>query len=270
MAQDQPTSSTSSESGADTLTGAPLLELRGISKFYGGVRALTDVDLALRQGEVVALVGDNGAGKSTLVKIMSGSERPDNGEILIDGAVVGVETPRHATAHGIHTVYQDLSLCDNLGAVRNLFLGQEKTSSIAFGYKLDQQQMEQEAIRVLASLSVKLRALDTPVGRLSGGQRQGIAICRALISDPKLVMLDEPTAALGVSQRAEVLALILRLREQNRGVLVISHDLHDVQQVADRVVVMRLGRKVAEFVRGTYSSEDLVAAITGANQQNSI
>jgi D-xylose transport system ATP-binding protein len=248
---------------------APLLELRGISKFFGGVHALSDVDLALNQGEVVALVGDNGAGKSTLVKIMSGSERPDAGEILLDGQVVGMETPRHATGHGIHTVYQDLSLCDNLGAVRNLFLGQEKTSSVALGYKLNQHQMEQEAIQVLASLSVKLRALDTPVGRLSGGQRQGIAICRALISDPKLVMLDEPTAALGVTQRAEVLALIGRLREQNRGVLVISHDLHDVQQVADRVVVMRLGRKVAEFQRDAYTSQDLVAAITGAHQKAS-
>jgi len=248
---------------------APLLELRGISKYFGGVHALSDVDLALHQGEVVALVGDNGAGKSTLVKIMSGVERPDAGEIRLDGEVVGVETPRHATAHGIHTVYQDLSLCDNLGTVRNLFLGQEKTSGLATGFKLDQHQMEQEAVKVLASLSVKIRSLDVPVGRLSGGQRQGIAICRALISDPKLVMLDEPTAALGVSQRGEVLDLIARLREQNRGVLVISHDLHDVQQVADRVVVMRLGRKVAEFERGAYTSQDLVAAITGAHQKAS-
>ena len=248
---------------------APLLELRGISKYFGGVHALSDVDLALHQGEVVALVGDNGAGKSTLVKIMSGVERPDAGEIRLDGEVVGVETPRHATAHGIHTVYQDLSLCDNLGTVRNLFLGQEKTSGLATGFKLDQHQMEQEAVKVLASLSVKIRSLDVPVGRLSGGQRQGIAICRALISDPKLVMLDEPTAALGVSQRGEVLDLIARLREQNRGVLVISHDLHDVQQMADRVVVMRLGRKVAEFERGAYTSQDLVAAITGAHQKAS-
>jgi D-xylose transport system ATP-binding protein len=245
------------------------LELRGISKFYGGVHALSDVDLVLTPGEVVALVGDNGAGKSTLVKIMSGSEHPDAGEIRVGGEVVGMETPRHATAHGIHTVYQDLSLCDNLGAVRNLFLGQEKTSSVALGYKLSQHLMENEAKRILASLSVNIRSLDTPVGRLSGGQRQGIAICRALISDPKLVMLDEPTAALGVSQRAEVLDLIRRLRAQNRGVLVISHDLHDVQQVADRVVVMRLGRKVAEFERGAYTSDDLVAAITGAHQKAS-
>ncbi|CAN5371943.1 ATP-binding cassette domain-containing protein [soil metagenome] len=247
----------------------PLLELRGISKYYGGVRVLAGVDLELYHGEVVALLCDNGAGKSTLVKIMSGSERPDTGEIAVDGETVGIETPRHATAHGIHTVYQDLSLCDNLGAVRNLFLGQEKTSGIATGRRLRQYEMDQEAIKVLASLSVKLRALDTPVGRLSGGQRQGIAICRALISDPKLVILDEPTAALGVSQRAEVLSLILRLRAQGRGVLVISHDLHDVQQVADRVVVMRLGHKVAEFRRDSYTSQDLVAAITGAHQQTS-
>ncbi|MCW2671469.1 MAG: hypothetical protein JWP14_58 [Frankiales bacterium] len=247
-------------------TGSALLELRQVSKYFGGVRALHDVDLTLHLGEVVALVGDNGAGKTTLVKVISGVEHPDDGVVLIDGAQVRLDSPRNAAANGIHTVYQDLSLCDNLDAVRNLFLGQEVAGARWLGRPLDRHQMETEARRVLEGLSVKIRSLSAPVGGLSGGQRQGIAICRALISDPKLVILDEPTAALGVSQRAEVLDLIGRLREQHRGVLVVSHDLKDVQQVADRVVVMRLGAKVAEFTRGGYTSSELVAAMTGAHE----
>jgi D-xylose transport system ATP-binding protein len=248
-------------------TGAePFLELRRISKHFGGVRALHEVDLSLHQGEVVALVGDNGAGKTTLVKMVSGVEHPDGGEISVQGRTVRLDSPRAAAASGIHTVYQDLSLCDNLDAVRNLFLGHELAGSRWRGRPLDRHRMEVEARRVLDSLSVKIRSLSTPVGGLSGGQRQGIAICRALISDPKLVLLDEPTAALGITQRAEVLDLIERLKHQNRGVLVISHDLKDVQHVADRVVVMRLGAKVAEFSRGSYTSSELVAAMTGAHE----
>ena len=175
----------------------PLLELHGVSKFFGGVRALHQVDLALHAGEVVALVGDNGAGKSTLVKVISGVEHPDAGEIRVGGEAVGLDTPRAAAAYGIRTVYQDLSLCDNLDAVRNLFLGQEIAGGVWLGKPLDRHRMEVEARRVLDSLSVRIRSLATPVGGLSGGQRQGIAICRALISDPRLVLLDEPTAALG-------------------------------------------------------------------------
>lgn len=246
----------------------PFLELRQVSKFFGGVRALHEVDLALHQGEVVALVGDNGAGKTTLVKMISGVEHPDAGEVVVHGRAVRLDSPRTAAANGIHTVYQDLSLCDNLDAVRNLFLGHELAGSRWRGRPVRRHQMEDEARRVLDSLSVRIRSLSTPVGGLSGGQRQGIAICRALISDPRLVLLDEPTAALGVSQRAEVLGLIERLKHQNRGVVVISHDLKDVQQVADRVVVMRLGAKVAEFTRGAYTSSELVAAMTGAHESN--
>jgi D-xylose transport system ATP-binding protein len=253
-------------SDGDAVGAAPFLELRQVSKYFGGVRALHDVDLSLRQGEVVALVGDNGAGKTTLVKVISGVQHPDSGEVSVGGQKVRLDSPRTAAANGIHTVYQDLSLCDNLDAVRNLFLGHELAGSRWRGRPLDRHQMEVESRRVLDSLSVKIRSLTTPVGGLSGGQRQGIAICRALISDPRLVLLDEPTAALGVTQRAEVLDLILRLKEQDRGVLVISHDLKDVQQVADRVVVMRLGSKVAEFDRGTYTSSELVAAMTGAHE----
>ncbi|WP_205471370.1 ATP-binding cassette domain-containing protein [Nocardioides sp. SYSU D00038] len=246
--------------------GEPYLELRGVSKYFGGVRALHEVDLSLHRGEVVALVGDNGAGKTTLVKVISGVEHPDSGEVAVRGEKVRLDTPRTAAGHGIHTVYQDLSLCDNLDAVRNLFLGQELAGSRWRGRPLDRHRMEVEARRVLDSLSVRIRSLTTPVGGLSGGQRQGIAICRSLISDPSLVLLDEPTAALGVTQRAEVLDLIGRLKAQDRGVLVISHDLKDVQEVADRVVVMRLGAKVAEFVRGRYTSSELVAAMTGAHE----
>jgi len=253
-------------SASSTARGELLLELSQVSKYFGGVRALHEVDLDLYRGEVVGLVGDNGAGKSTLVKVISGVEHPDSGEIRVRGESVRLETPRSAQASGIHTVYQDLSLCDNLDAVRNVFLGQERIGGLLRGRPVNRHRMEDEARAVLDSLAVKVRSLAAPVGGLSGGQRQGIAIARALISDPSLVLLDEPTAALGVSQRTEVLELIVRLRSQGRGVLVISHDLKDVQEVADRVVVMRLGSKVAEFGRGEYTSGDLVAAITGAHE----
>ncbi len=246
-----------------------MVSITGLSKYYGGVRALSNVDITLQRGEVVALVGDNGAGKSTLVKLLAGTESPDAGEIRVEGQVVKMDSSRNAVALGIHTVYQDLSLCDNLDAVRNLYLGQEKISGIWTGKRLRRAEMEIETHRILGSLSVKLRSLSTPVGRLSGGQRQGIAIGRTLVTNPKLVLLDEPTAALGVTQRAEVLALIRRLKEQNCGVMIISHDLRDVQEVADRVVVLRLGEKVNEFKAGQYTSQDLVAAITGAYDNNS-
>ncbi|TXL61354.1 ATP-binding cassette domain-containing protein [Aeromicrobium terrae] len=251
---------------ADSATTTPFLQISGVSKHFGGVRALHEVDLDLRRGEVIALVGDNGAGKSTLVNVVSGVQRPDSGVLHVNGVEVRLDSPRAAAAVGIHTVYQDLSLCDNLDAVKNLFLGLEETDPWWRGRTLRRRAMERRAREVLDSMSVRLRSFTAPVGGMSGGQRQGIAICRALVSDPSLVLLDEPTAALGVSQRAEVLDLILRLKEDNRGVLVISHDLKDVQHVADRVVVLRLGSKVAEFSRGDYTSSDLVAAITGAHE----
>jgi D-xylose transport system ATP-binding protein len=243
-----------------------LLELSRISKHFGGVRALHEVDMSVQPGEVVALIGDNGAGKSTLVKIVSGVESPDTGEIQVRGEAARLESPRAAADAGIRTVFQDLSLCDNLDAVQNLFLGQERYGSIWSGRRIRRHVMEEQAQRILESLSVKLRSLHTPVVSLSGGQRQGIAICRALISDPAVVILDEPTAALGVSQRAEVLDLIRGLREQGRGVIVVSHDMKDVRQVADRVVVLRLGSKVAEFHRDDYTMSDLVSAMTGASE----
>ena len=252
------------------VTTSPLLELRGISKYFGGVRALSDINLDVHRAEVLALVGDNGAGKSTLVKIVSGTLHSDDGEILIEGQQTRLENSRQAVELGIHTVYQDLSLCDNLDVVRNLFLGQERVYGVASGRMLKRHQMEREAQRVLDSLSVKLKSLSAPVGDLSGGQRQGIAIARALVTEPKLVLLDEPTAALGVAQRQEVIGLIGRLRDQGRGVVVISHDLRDVQEVADRVIVLRQGRKVAEFLRGEFHPDDLVASITGSRESTEL
>jgi D-xylose transport system ATP-binding protein len=242
-----------------------ILELEGISKFFGGVRALNNVNLTLRAAEIVALVGDNGAGKSTLVKLLSGTGRPDAGVMRFEGQPVVLHGPTDATALGIQTVYQDLALCDNLDMVQNLFLGREVTSSKIPGSRLRRPTMEHQAREVLAGLGANIRNLRTPVGRLSGGQRQAIAVCRSELSNPKLVLLDEPTAALGVAQREQVLNLIKRLKAQGRSVVVISHDLHDVRDVADRVVVLRLGEKVAEMERGKYTPEQLVGAITGAS-----
>jgi len=241
-----------------------ILELEGISKFFGGVRALSGVDLVLRRGEIVALVGDNGAGKSTLVKLLSGIGRPDAGLMRFEGEVVVLHGPTDAAALGIQTVYQDLALCDNLDTVQNLFLGRELTGARALGSRLARGAMEDRTREVLTGLDVKIRSLRTPVERLSGGQRQSIAVCRSELANPKVVLLDEPTAALGIAQRAQVLGLIRRLRDQGRAVVVITHDLHDVRELADRVVVLRLGEKVAELVRGQYTGEQLVAAITGA------
>jgi D-xylose transport system ATP-binding protein len=243
-----------------------LLELAGISKRFGGIAALTDVSFAVNAREVVALVGDNGAGKSTLVKTISGIHAPDAGEIRVGGEAVHLNGPAAAAHAGIQTVYQDLALCDNLDTVQNLFLGREVTAPWWGGRRLARAAMERRAREVLASLDVRIRELGAPIATLSGGQRQSVAVCRSILADPRLVLLDEPTAALGVAQRRQVLALIERLRDQGRGVIVISHDLADVQHVADRVVVLRLGRKVAELRRDAYSRDDLVAFITGMRE----
>ena len=254
------------KSGADGLTMAALLELHGISKRFGAVQALSGVDFEVRAGEVVGLVGDNGAGKSTLVKVMSGIYIPDEGEYRFDGESRHVRGPNDATALGVATVYQDLALCDNLDVVANLFVGREELSGGPGRAlrSLDEPSMEQQAAELLQTLTVRLPSVRQEVGLLSGGQRQSVAIARSLIGEAKVVLLDEPTAALGVQQTAQVLALIKRLREQGLGVVVISHNLADVFEVVDRIYVMRLGRKAGVFDVGETSQEEVVAAITGA------
>jgi D-xylose transport system ATP-binding protein len=247
-------------SAAQVAVGDPVLALRGITKRFGAVRALSDVDLDVSPGEVVALVGDNGAGKSTLVKVISGVQPADSGEIRFAGRPVSIPTPPASQHLGIATVFQDLALCDNLDVVGNLFLGQELTR----GAVLDEPEMERRSWNLLRELSARLPSVRSPVASLSGGQRQTVAISRSLLGDPKLVMLDEPTAALGVAQTAQVLNLIERLRERGLAVVLISHNMADVFAVADRIAVLRLGRNAGEFRTTETSREDVIAAITGA------
>jgi D-xylose transport system ATP-binding protein len=249
-----------------TATDAPLLELRGVSKRFGAVQALDGVDFALAAGEVVGLVGDNGAGKSTLVKVISGIYAADAGEYRFEGRERTVHSPVDATALGVATVYQDLALCDNLDVVANLFIGQERLSGGPGRVvrELDEASMEQHAAELLETLTVKLPSLRSEVGLLSGGQRQSVAIARSLLGEAKVVLLDEPTAALGVAQTAQVLALIKRLREQGLGVVVISHNLADVFEVVDRIFVLRLGRRAGMFDISDTTREEVVATITGA------
>jgi D-xylose transport system ATP-binding protein len=243
----------------------PLLEMRGITKRFGAVRALNGVDFRVMPGEVVGLVGDNGAGKSTLVKVISGIHPADDGEYLWDGSAVSVHTPQDATGLGIATVYQDLALCDNLDVVENLFLGRE---AIAGGL-LDEVSMENKANELLAELSVTtIQSVRGEVGAMSGGQRQSVAIARSLLGEPKMVILDEPTAALGVAQTAQVIALVKRLKGRGLGVIVISHNLRDIFDVCDRIFVMRLGADGGEFDVATASEQDVVAAITGLTATN--
>jgi len=236
------------------------LSLRGVSKTFGAVAALTDVDLDVSPGEVVAVVGDNGAGKSTLVKVLSGVHRASAGTIAFGGEPVEIDTPAAAQALGIATVFQDLALCENLDVVANLFLGREVRRG-----RLDEVAMEVRSWELLRQLSARIPTVRIPIASLSGGQRQTVAIARSLLGDPRIVILDEPTAALGVAQTAEVLNLIERLRERGLGVIMISHNMDDVRAVADRIAVLRLGRNNGVFPAATVSTEELVAAITGAS-----
>lgn len=237
-----------------------VLTVHAIGKRFGAVKALTDVDFWVNEGEVVALIGDNGAGKSTLVKLLSGVYTPDAGVIEYDGEPVEISSPADAQELGIATVFQDLALCDNLDVVANLWLGRE----LRTGRTLDEVDMEQQTWTLLRELSAKIPSVRTPVASLSGGQRQTVAIARSLIGDPRIVILDEPTAALGVAQTAEVLNLIERLRERGHGVVLVSHSMADVMAVADRVVVLRLGRNNGVYNIADVTSETLIAAITGA------
>jgi simple sugar transport system ATP-binding protein/D-xylose transport system ATP-binding protein len=235
-----------------------VLSLRGVSKQFGAVAALTGIDLDVAAGEVVAVVGDNGAGKSTLVKILSGVYTPDAGTVSFHGREVSLGSPADAQAIGIATVFQDLALCENLDVKANLFLGQELRP-----WMLDDVAMETRSWELLRELSARLPTLDVPVAALSGGQRQTVAITRALLGKPEVILLDEPTAALGVAQTAEVLNLIERLRDRGHGVIMISHNMEDVRAVADRIVVLRLGRNNGIFTPES-SNAELVGAITGA------
>tara|TARA_R110002126_G_scaffold49726_25_gene137421 strand:+ start:44 stop:799 length:756 start_codon:yes stop_codon:yes gene_type:complete len=234
--------------------------MKGISKRFGAVQALKDIELTVSAGEVVAVVGDNGAGKSTLVKVLAGVHHADSGTVSLDGSPVRIGSPTDSRDLGIATVYQDLALCDNLDVVANLWLGREIT---ALGV-IDEVLMEKESWSLLRELSAKIPSIRTAVASLSGGQRQTVAIARSLIGEPRIVILDEPTAALGVAQTAEVLNLIERLRDKGYGVLLISHNMADVLAVADRVVVLRLGRNNGDFRVADVTSEDIIAAITGA------
>jgi len=231
-----------------------------VSKSFGSVQALTDVDFEVRLGEVMALVGDNGAGKSTLIKCIAGIHPMDGGETLFDGEPVSIHSPKEAAKYGIEVVYQDLALCDNLDVVANMYLGREAHSSLQV---LQEPPMEKRTRETLASLRVTtIKSIRQTVATLSGGQRQSVAVARAVMWNSKLVILDEPTAALGVAQTEQVLALVNRLAEQGLGVVLISHNLHDIFETATRITVLRLGRNAGLFERARTTQEEVVHAIT--------
>jgi D-xylose transport system ATP-binding protein len=238
----------------------PTLELRDVSKRFGAVQALDAVDFSVHAGEVMALVGDNGAGKSTLIKSIAGIHPFDSGEVLFDGREVNIHGPKDAARLGIEVVYQDLALCDNLDVVQNMFLGRESHDVFR---RLRELEMEQRANATLASLSVTtISSTRQTVATLSGGQRQSVAVARAVMWNSRVVILDEPTAALGVAQTRQVLELVKRLGAQGLAVVLISHNLHDVFEVADRITVLRLGRDVGVYERAATTQQEIVSAIT--------
>jgi D-xylose transport system ATP-binding protein len=238
----------------------PLLELRGITKSFGSVQALAEVDFEVRNGEIMALVGDNGAGKSTLIKCIAGIHGFDTGQIRFEGEEVHIHGPKDSARLGIEVVYQDLALCDNLDVVQNMYLGREVHDRFQ---RLKEPIMEQKTAETLKSLAVTtISSVRQPVATLSGGQRQSVAVAKAVQWNSKLVILDEPTAALGVAQTEQVLALVRRLGEQGLSVVIISHNLHDIFETADRITVLRLGRNVGVFEREKTTQQEVVAAIT--------
>ncbi len=256
----EPTSSTLEAPGSPPGgSSGQLLEMKGIDKNFGAVQALTGVDLEVPAGQVTALAGDNGAGKSVLIKCVAGIHQPDGGQIYWEGRPVHVRTPRDAAALGIDTVYQDLALCDNLDIVQNMFLGRERLR----GRLLDEDSMERAAAETLASLSVTtVRSVRQPVASLSGGQRQSVAVAKAVMWNSKLVIMDEPTAALGVAQTAMVLDLVRRLADRGLAVLLVSHNLNDVFEVADRLAVLHLGRMVSQGPAAEYDRQIVVDLMT--------
>ena len=243
---------------------APILELQGVNKSFGPVHVLHDVDFRVYPGEVMALVGDNGAGKSTLIKCITGIYGMDTGGVIFDGKPVTISEPKSAAALGIEVVYQDLALCDNLDIVQNLFLGRERKS---FGM-LDEATMEKMARQTLAGLSVRtVKSVRQTVASLSGGQRQTVAIAKAVLWNSKVVILDEPTAALGVAQTKQVLELVRKLAGQGLGVVIISHNMNDVFEVADRVTVLYLGRVAAEVRINEVSRGQVIELITAGREE---
>ncbi|HEU4973038.1 MAG TPA: ATP-binding cassette domain-containing protein [Gaiellaceae bacterium] len=242
------------------MSDTPLLEIRDLSKTFGSVQALTDVDFEVRSGEVMALVGDNGAGKSTLIKCIAGIHGYDSGTILFNGDEVHIHGPKDSARLGIEVVYQDLALCDNLDVVQNMYLGREARD---FLFRLKEPVMEQHTVETLKGLRVTtIRSIRQAVATLSGGQRQSVAVARAVMWNSKLVILDEPTAALGVAQTEQVLELVRRLADQGLAVVLISHNLHDIFETATRITVLRLGRNVGIYERAATTQQEVVQAIT--------
>jgi len=243
----------------------PLLEARGMMRTYGQVVALDNADFDVEAGEVTALIGDNGAGKSTLIKILSGTEQPDAGSIIFEGAEVRMTSPAHARSLGIETVYQDLALCPHLDPVNNLYLGREVKAAPPLGWFgfMNRKVMREGSVKAFTDLGATVRRLAEPVGSMSGGQKQSVAVARAAAWANKIIFLDEPTAALGVVQTANVLDLIRRVRDKGIGVVLISHSMPEVLDVADRIQVLRRGRRVATYQASKTSLEELVATMTG-------
>jgi D-xylose transport system ATP-binding protein len=238
----------------------PVLELRGVTKRFGAVVALHEVDFHVNPGEVMALVGDNGAGKSTLIKCVAGIHHIDGGEVLFEGSPVSISGPKDAAQLGIEVVYQDLALADNLDVVQNMFLGREELDGL---HRLDEIEMEARSLKTLGELSVTtIRSVRQNVASLSGGQRQSVAVAKAVMWNSRVVILDEPTAALGVAQTRQVLDLVQRLGEQGLAVILVSHNLHDVFEVADTITVLRLGQNVGEYKRTETNPQEIVQAIT--------
>lgn len=241
----------------------PVLEARGVTKHYGHVLALDAADFTANPGEVVSLIGDNGAGKSTLIKILVGAVHPDSGEVLVNGQPVSLSNPVDARKHGIEAVYQDLALAPDLDAAANLYLGRELTW-VPFLRVLNKRAMRDRAVSAFAELGIELPNIRTPVGMLSGGQRQSVAVARAVAFASRIIFMDEPTAALGVVQRGRVLDVIRRVRDRGISVVLVSHNMPEVLAVSDRIEVLRMGRRVATYTASQASVDELVGAMTGA------
>jgi ABC-type sugar transport system ATPase subunit len=243
----------------------PLIEVRGISKRFGALKALSGVDIDIREGEVLALLGDNGAGKSTFVKVLSGAHSPTSGDLLMDGEPISFASPQASASAGIATIFQELALSENLSIAENVFLGRELTRRVLGIPFLRHQAMKRRVAELLTELDAHISDPEAPVGSLSGGQRQAVAISRALNLNARLVIMDEPTAALAVAETRKVLKLIRKLADSGRAVILVSHNMHDVFEVADRIVVFRRGRKIAELTRSETTPEEVVSFITGAH-----